>query len=137
MSAKLPGFGGWYLVADTFRVYLKQPATASAEDVRRILQETYSNRSEEYVRRLMALGPLVTIIPGRYSLSELIAIENFTVSPPRGIPGWTGAGTLLVKNRVIVGFTDSASVCPGVAAMASMGVPLDAIEWEVWGVIRL
>jgi hypothetical protein len=136
MEAKLPGFGGWFLASDTFNVYMKSPATPSPEQVRQILYETYSNRPEEYVRRVMALGPRVKIIPGRYSLSELIAIEHLVTSPPRRIPGWTGAGTSLIHNRVVVGFTDSASVCSGVAAIASMGVPLDAIEPEVWGIMR-
>jgi hypothetical protein len=136
MEAKLPGFGGWYLASDTFSVYMKSPAAVSTEQVRQIFLEAYSNRTEDDVRRLMALGPQVKIIPGRYSLSELVAIENLMVSPRRAIPGWTGAGTSLIHNRVVVGFTDSASVCPGVATIASMGVPVDAIEAEVWGIIR-
>jgi hypothetical protein len=134
MESKLPGFGGWFLASDTFSVYMKPPASASPEEVRRIFYDYYSGRPEEYVRRLIAMGPLIKIIPGRYSLSELIAIEHL-VTPAR-IPGWSGAGTSLLHNRVVVGFTDSASVCPGAAAIASMGVPLDAIELEVWGIIR-
>jgi hypothetical protein len=136
IESKLPGFGGWFLAADTFNVYMKSPSSASPEEVRRIFYDTYSGRPEEYVRRVIAKGPLVKLIPGRYSLSELIAIEHLVSQPPKRIPGWTGAGTSLLHNRVVVGFTDSASVCPGAAAMASMGVPLDAIELEVWGIIR-
>jgi hypothetical protein len=136
VEAKLPGFGGWFLAADTFNVYMKQPSSTSAEDVRRILYDTYSTRPEEYVRRLIAMGPRVKIIPGHYSLSELIAIEHLMVSPSKLIPGFTGGGTSLLHNHVIVGFTDSASVCPGAAAIASMGVPIDALELEVWGIIR-
>jgi hypothetical protein len=136
MESKLPGFGGWFLASDTFSVYMKPPSSASPEQVRRIFYDTYSGRPEEYVRRLIAMGPLVKIIPGRYSLSELIAIEHLVTQPSKLIPGWTGAGTSLLHNRVVVGFTDSASVCPGAAAIASMGVPLDAIELEVWGIIR-
>ena len=136
IESKLPGFGGWFLASDTFNVYMKPPPAASPEEVRKILYDTYSARPEEYVRRLIAKGPLVKIIPGRYSLSELIAIEHLVSQPTKRIPGWTGAGTSLRHNRVVVGFTDSASVCPGAAAIASMGVPLDAIELEVWGIIR-
>ena len=136
IESKLPGFGGWFLAADTFNVYMKPPPSASPEEVRRIFYDTYSGRSEELVRRIIAMGPLIKIIPGRYSLSELIAIEHLVNQPTRLIPGWTGAGTSLLHNRVVVGFTDSASVCPGAAAIASMGVPLDAIELEVWGIIR-
>jgi hypothetical protein len=135
MEAKLPGFGGWFLASDTFNVYMKQPSSASTEDVQRIFYDTYSGRPEEYVRRLIALGPQVKIIPGRYSLSELIAIENLFLHTTKRVPGWTGAGTSLVHNRVVIGFTDSASVCPGAAVLASMGVPMDAIELEVWGII--
>jgi hypothetical protein len=137
IESKLPGFGGWFLAADTFNVYMKPPSSASAEEVRRIFYDTYSGRPEELVRRIIAKGPLIKINPGRYSLSELIAIEHLVSQPPRRILGWTGAGTSLVHNRVVVGFTDSASVCPGAAAIASMGVPLDAIELEVWGIIRM
>jgi hypothetical protein len=136
IESKLPGFGGWFLAADTFNVYMKVPSSASAEEVRKIFYETYSGRPEELVRRIIAKGPLIKIIPGRYSLSELIAIENLVAQPTRRIPGWTGAGTSLLHNRVVVGFTDSASVCPGAAAIGSMGIPLDAIELEVWGIIR-
>jgi hypothetical protein len=135
MEAKLPGFGGWFLASDTFNVYMKQPSSASTEDVQRIFYDTYSGRPEEYVRRLIALGPQVKIIPGRYSLSELIAIENLFLHTTKRVPGWTGAGTSLVHNRVVIGFTDSASVCPGAAVLASMGVRMDAIELEVWGII--
>lgn len=136
IEAKLPGFGGWFLASDTFSVYMKAPSSASTEEVRKIFYDTYSARPEEYVRRLIALGPLIKIIPGRYSLSELIAIEHLVTQPSKRLPGVTGTGTSLVHNRVVVGFTDSASVCPGAAAIASMGVPLDAIELEVWGIIR-
>ena len=136
IESKLPGFGGWFLAADTFNVYMKLPSSASPEEVRRIFYDTYSQRPEEFVRRLIAMGPRIKIIPGRYSLSELIAIEHLVTQPSKRIPGWTGTGTSLLHNRVVVGFTDSASVCPGAAAIASMGVPLDAIELEVWGIIR-
>ena len=137
IESKLPGFGGWFLVADTFNVYMKLPSSASPEEVRRIFHDTYSGRPEEFVRRLVVVGPRIKIIPGRYSLSELIAIEHLVTQPSKRIPGWSGTGTLLLHNRVVVGFTDSASVCPGAAAIASMGIPLDAIELEVWGIIRL
>jgi hypothetical protein len=136
MEAKLPGFGGWFLAADTFNVYMKQPSSTSTEAVRRIFYNTYSTRPENYVKRLVALGPQVKIIPGRYSLSELISIEHLFLHTTKPVPGWTGAGTSLVHNRVVIGFTDSASVCPGAAVLASMGVPMDAIELEVWGIIR-
>jgi hypothetical protein len=136
MESKLPGFGGWFLAGDTFAVYMKPPPSASLEEVRKVFYDAYSGRTEDYVRRLIVLGPQVKIVPGRYTLSELIAIEHLVTQPPKRIPGWTGAGTSLVHNRVVVGFTDSASVCPGAAAIASMGVPLDASELEVWGIIR-
>jgi hypothetical protein len=136
IEAKLPGFGGWFLAADTFNVYMKEPSSTSTEAVRRIFYDTYSPRTEDYVKRLVALGPQVKIIPGRYSLSELIAIENLFLHTTKPVPGWTGAGTSLVHNRVVIGFADSASVCPGAAAIASMGVPIDALELEVWGIIR-
>jgi hypothetical protein len=136
MEAKLPGFGGWFLAADTFNVYMKSPSSTSAEAVRRIFYDTYSARPEDYVKCIVALGPQVKIIQGRYSLSELIAIEHLFLHTTKRVPGFTGGGTSLVRNRVVVGFTDSASVCPGAAALASMGVPMDAIELEVWGIIR-
>jgi hypothetical protein len=137
IESKLPGFGGWFLASDTFSVYMKPPSSASPEEVRRIFYDFYSVRPEEYVRRLIAMGPLIKIIPGRYGLSELIAIEHLVIQPTRRIPGFTGVGTSLLHNRVVVGFTDSASVCPGAAAIASMGVPIDAIELEVWGIVRV
>ena len=137
MESKLPGFGGWFLASDTFSVYMKQPYSASPEEVRRVFYDAYSARPEEYVRRLIAMGPLIKIIPGHYSLSELIAIEHLVIQPTRRIPGFTGVGASLLHNRVVVGFTDSASVCPGAAAIASMGVPIDAIELEVWGIVRV
>jgi hypothetical protein len=137
IESKLPGFGGWFLASDTFNVYMKVPSSVSTEEVRKIFYNTYSARPEEYVRRLIAMGLQVKIVPGRYSLSELIAIEHLVTQPTKRIPGWTGAGTSLLHNRVVVGFTDSASVCPGAAVIASMGIPLDAIELEVWGVMRL
>jgi hypothetical protein len=77
MEAKLPGFGAWFLVGDTFNIYMKDPSSTTPDRVRRLLIETYGSR------------------------------------------------------------TDSASVCRGAAAIASMGVPLDALELEVWGIIHV
>ena len=133
IESKLPGFGGWFLVGDTFNVYMKQPTSVQREDVRKIFYDTYSPRTEGYVRSVLALGPQVKIIQGHYSLSELVAIEHLIGQPSKPIFGVTGWGTSLLHNRVVVGFTDSASVCPGAGVIASMGVPVDAIELEVWG----
>jgi hypothetical protein len=135
MEAKLPGFGGWFLAGDTFNVYLKPTSTATVEDVRKILYDMYSSRPEGYVQRLMRMGPQVKIVPARYSLSELIAIEHLVAADMVALRV-SGAGTSLIRNRVVVGFIDSASVCPGAAALASMGVPVDALLLEVWGIIR-
>ena len=136
VEAKLPGFGGWFIADGNMVAYMKPSAGISPDVVRQTLYDSYSTRPEEYVRTIMGTTPHAKVIDGRYSLSELIAIENLIAQPRVRIPGFSGVGTSLAHNNVVIGFTDSASVCRGVSAIASMGVPLDAIEAYVWGVIR-
>jgi len=117
--------------------YMKASAGTSPTLVRETIYQTYAARPEAVVRKIMAPAYHAKIVDGDYTLSELIAIENRIANPRVRIPGFTGVGTSLFLNRVKVGFTDTASVCAGVAAITSMGVPRAAIIPEVWGVMRL
>jgi len=138
LEAKLPGFGGWYIDSTGQVVaYMKPSAGTSPTLVRETIYQTYAARPEAVVRKIMAPAYHAKIVDGDYTLSELIAIENRIANPRVAIPGLTGFGTSLFLNRVKVGFTDTASVCAGVAAITSMGVPRAAIIPEVWGVMHL
>jgi len=138
LEAKLPGFGGWYIDSTGQVVaYMKASAGTSLTLVRETIYQTYAARPESVVRKIMAPAYHAKIIGGDYTLSELIAIENRIANPRVPIPGFTGVGTSLFLNRVKVGFRDTASVCAGVAAITSMGVPRAAIIPEVWGVAHL
>jgi hypothetical protein len=88
---------------------------------------------EDYVRRIMARAAHAKIKLGEFSLSELIAIENNVASPRVRIPGFTGIGTSIEDNGVHVAFNDRESVCPGMAAVATLGVPMRAIIPRIMG----
>lgn len=137
LEAKLPGFGGWYRDSSGLVVYMKRSAGTSPAVVRETVYETYAARPDLLGPSIMAEAKDAKIVFGEYSLSELIAIENRIASPRVRISGFTGVGTSIILNRVKVGFQDTASVCPGLAAITSMGVPRAALIPEVWGIARL
>jgi hypothetical protein len=134
----LPGFGGFFIDdQDQVVVYMKRSAQAPTALVRTTLVQAYASRTEPRIREVMPRAANARILDGNYTLSELIAVENRVASSPIRIPGYVGVGTSLKKNRVVVGFTDSSSVQEGLAAVVSLGVPLEAILAEVWGEIRV
>jgi hypothetical protein len=137
LEAKLPGFGGWYRDSSALVVYMKPTSGTSPSVVRETLYETYAARPDLLGRTITAEAKDAKIVFGEYSLSELIAIENRIANPRVRISGFAGVGTSIVLNRVKVGFRDTASVCPGLAAITSMGVPRAALIPEVWGTARL
>ena len=134
LESKLPGFGGWYLNSlGEVVVYMKSSAGTPSTLVREIVYQMYAARPEAIVRKIMAPSSHAKIVVGDYTLSELIAIEKRIANTRVPIPGFVGVGSSLVDNRVKVGFRDAASVCPGIAAITSLGVPTHAVIPEVWG----
>lgn len=101
--------------------------------VRAVLHGAYSSRSNPIVRELMAGAPHARVVEGQYTLAELIAIENRIHRSPVRIPGITGVGTSIVRNRVLVGFEDTTAALNAIPIIQSIGVPAEAIRVEVWG----
>jgi hypothetical protein len=120
----LPGFGGLYISGGNVRVYMK-PSAVPAARIRAVLAAAYAGHPNAMVRDALKNVSQATILPGAFSLSELVAIENRVVSS--GAPGWTGAGVSIVKNRVHVSFSDTTLLERGLPILESMGVPLDAL----------
>jgi hypothetical protein len=134
VEAQLPGFGGFFIdEAQRMVVYLKPIGRPSASVVRSILAREYGSRSEARVKEVMAHVAETPIIDGQYALSELIAIENNIAQNRDKIPGFSGTGVSLVRNRVKLGFVDASNMQAGMSAVASLGVPLAAVSPEVWG----
>lgn len=135
---ELPGFGGFFIdSADQVVVYMKRSAGTPDEVVRRQLVSAYATRAEARIREVMPHAANARILDGDYTLSELIAIENRISHSPVRIPGYVGVGTSLMKNRVVLGFTDTSSVSAGLAMVSSLGAPLAAIVPEVWGEMKM
>lgn len=136
-EAELPGFGGLFVDSvGEVAVYMKSEGAAEPVRVRQILGRAFALR-ESPVREVMAPVSRARILEAQYSLSELIAIENRIGSHMMGIPGLVGVGTSLAKNRVKVGFDDSLNISKGLASLAQLGVPLNALIPETWGRMRL
>lgn len=137
-EAELPGFGGFFIDSnDQVVVYMKRSAGTPSERVRTRLVDAYSSRTEARIREVMPRAANATILDGDYTLSELIAVENRISHSPIRIPGYVGVGTSLMKNRVVLGFSDSLTVAEGMAAVQSIGVPDDVVVPEVWGEMKV
>jgi len=129
LEDRLPGFGGLYIADGEVRVYMKSstPPAHSPSAIRGLLVAAYATHPNLRNREAVANLARATILPARYSLAELIAIENRIASSPVSLPGWTGAGASISSNRVVIMFEDSVTLAHGLAVMESIGVPLDAL----------
>ena len=134
LEAKLPGFAGWYhnRSGDVI-VLMKHPGVPPDSVVRATVYAMYASRRDPVVRSIMAPSANAIIKPAEYSLSELVAIETRIVRSWSSVPGIMAVGTSLLRNRVLVGFKDSDTVCAGLGKIAALGVPVNAIFPEVWG----
>jgi hypothetical protein len=137
LENSLPGFGGFFFDDnDNLTVYMK-PRGVPAAAIQAALANAYSKRAEPAIRSRMAGAAAARVISGDYSLSELIAVENRIAYPSVRLPGFVGVGVSIFKNRVKVGFTDTAAVLEGVDLIEQMGVPAAVLIPEVWGQVRL
>jgi hypothetical protein len=123
VETQLPGFGGLYIANGAVRVYMKTDAITPAI-VRNVLSKVYSGHPNLAVRDAMANVGGATVMKGQYALSELIAIQKRVEA---SIPGWTGAGTNIMTNKVVVAFPDSDALMSGLGAMEPAGVPVGAL----------
>jgi hypothetical protein len=105
-----------------------KPSARSLSVARGVLATVYAGHPNLRNKEAVANIGRATILPARYSLSELIAIENRIASSPVALPGWTGAGTSIMTNRVVVMFVDSSALAHGLSVMESIGVSLDALS---------
>jgi hypothetical protein len=72
----LPGFGGLYIAADgSVRVYMK-PSSLPTTRVQSVLSAVYASHPNLAVRQAMSNVGAATVVPGAYSLSELIATKT-------------------------------------------------------------
>lgn len=120
---QLPGFGGLYISDGEVRVYMKSDAIPPAM-VRAVLAKVYSAHGNPSVREAMVKVGSASIIRGQYALSELIAIQKRIEA---SIPNWTGAGTNIMANKVVVAFPDSDALFAGLRGMDAAGIPVGAL----------
>ena len=137
LEARLPGFGGFYIDGDGQVVaIMKTHSGTPAARVRAVLHGAYASRPEAQVREAMSRAGTARIVEGSYSLSELVAIENRILRSRVPIPGITGLGVSILRNRVKVGFADANTLAQALPVIQSIGVPLDGILPEVWGEVQ-
>jgi hypothetical protein len=133
VEGSLPGFGGFYVdSADDIVVYMKPSSHVAPEVIRNTMARFYADLANPRERAVMIRSISARIVGGDYSLSELIATENFISTRLLSTPGIAGVGTSLRLNRVKVGFKDATSLADGVAQLVSAGVPREQIIPEVW-----
>ena len=131
VEAQVPGFGAWYVANGKMEAFLKNPADSLL--ARTVLDREYANRTIPLERQIANTAIQAKIRRGRFSLSELLAIDNKSISTFAGSSGWAGEGVALFRNRVEIGFVDSASMLSGIATLKQLGVPRGAFNPEVWG----
>jgi hypothetical protein len=138
VESLIPGFGGFYVDSlDRLVVHMKNASQVTLPSVIDALVTVYSPRPEPRVQEIMSHVGQTQVIDGRYSISELIAIEDRIWSPPVPIPGVVGVGSSMLLNKVKVGFKSAASMQDGLAAIRMIGIPLDALVPEVWEEIHV
>jgi hypothetical protein len=123
IESKVAGFGGFYLAGGEVVALVKANSRSTAEQLRSALTSTYSAHPTALVRQLMARAHRARVQPVEYSLSELVAIQRLISYNTGDLPGWTGAGADIVRNRVHVYFRDSATMNAGVSRIHERGVP--------------
>lgn len=127
LEAQLPGFGGFYIANGAVRVHMKGSARSTAQ-VRSTLHPIFAAHKNHRVREVLANMKSATVLPAAYTLSELIAIENRIAGSPVRLPGWTGVGTSIMLNRVVVMFNDEAALRHGLSIMEAIGVPATSLH---------
>jgi hypothetical protein len=133
IEAQVPGFGGFYLAEGEVVALMKPTSGYGPEHVRSALTLAYAARPNTTVRQIMAHAYRAQVRPVDYSLSELIAIQQLITQNSRGMPGWTGVGVDIRRNRVTVYFQDSASMEDGMARIRALGVPQSALLSDLMG----
>jgi hypothetical protein len=136
IEGQVPGFAGFYLdsVGDVV-VYMKAVPGTVATAIRPVLAARYAARSEVDVRQAMARAGAAKIVDAKFALSELVAMQNRVTEQPILVRGFVGVGAYIAKNRLAVGFADTADVPAGIETLVSIGIPREAILAETWGPI--
>lgn len=138
LEAQLPGFGGFFRDSSGAVVaYLKSGSATSPAAIRSLLAATYSHHANPAVRDAMSTAASAEIRPSKFSLSELVALEETVAHSRIPIPGFSGAGVSVSSNRVMIGFEDEAAMAKGVEILQALHLPVDAFIPEVWGAWHL
>jgi hypothetical protein len=131
VEAQVPGFGAWYVANGAMEAFLKNPGDSLL--VRSVLDREYANRTIPLERQIANTAIHAKIRQGRFSLSELLAIQNKVIGIMRPGSGLSGVGVALFRNRVEIGYLDSTSMATGIQTLKQLGVPRGAFNPEVWG----
>jgi hypothetical protein len=138
VEAEVPGFGGFFLDSlDQLVIVMKVPSDTSSAHIRQVIQKVYAGRKERRIREVMDHISSARVVLGQFTLSELLSFENRISHSSIGIPGYVGVGTSIKRNRVVLGFDNSANVSAGMRVARSLGVPASALISEVWGPVSL
>ncbi|MBC7788360.1 MAG: hypothetical protein H7Z74_00325 [Anaerolineae bacterium] len=127
LEARLPGFGGFYIANGEVRVHMKGSGHSTAH-IQRTLHSVFSQHENPRVREVLVRMNSATVLRAAYTLAELVAIENRIAASPIHLPGWTGAGINITRNRIVVMFKDDAALSHGLSLMESIGVPVAALH---------
>lgn len=119
LEARLPGFGGFFIdEGQRIVVFMKDGTAPSVDAVEGQLAQQFGMRREARIREVLSHLSETRVITGKYSLSELVAIENTIATNYKEIPGFSGGGVSLFRNKVKIGFTDASSLQRGCLRLA-------------------
>lgn len=127
-EARAPGFAGFYLDSSEQVVLLQKPGPfANPSNVRRTVDSLYARSPSRTTRLLMASAKNAQVRSARFSLSELVAIEQELLARSRSIPGMNGIGVVVHTNTVELTVTSPTDVDGARAVARSLGIRDDGI----------
>jgi hypothetical protein len=126
IAAQVSGFGGFYRDTATGKFVMYLVDTAKKGAARAALAASFSARG-------LSPDTPIDVRPGKYDFRDLKRWKDDLTVPILSLPGAQFIGANSPRNRVLIGIENEAARAPIIAAIAKLGVPLDAIDFEVTG----
>lgn len=93
IESRLPWFAGFHIDSTGGAVlHIKEPNEARAAQARDLLATTYAGRRTQVLGDVAAVFRSARVVPARYSVSELVGIEQAALFASPTLPGVQGAG---------------------------------------------
>ena len=134
VETQVAGFAGYYVDSLEQVVLLMKEALFSNEGaIRSAVAAIAARRGDAAVRERLAGAARARVEKVRYSLSELIAMEQIIYRNATRVQDFRGIGVNVETNKLLLGVPDSAEKEGAVSGVERLGVPREAITALSWG----